>query len=551
MAGVTNRPRVREQFAAILRMRWLVFLHSLRTTQGKMELLSRIFLGGVAVIAGLGGMFGFGAGAFYFSSHNQFERLALLLWPVMLIWQLFPVVSTTFSGSVDSTNLVRFPLSYRSYFLIQLIEGFLGPSSLVPCLWLLGMTTGIALGNMAMLPVAVAVLTAFGVVNLLLSRMVMSWVERWMAQRRTREIFGLVFFLLMMSIQFIGPTIERLDGVTEKHKQDTVRILQQVSSVQKVLPPGSTAEALAGVAKHEFGASAFYFSLLCGCGAAFGWLLGARLRKQYRGESLSEVEHKRESKAGQGSKAGWDVFGCPGPVAAMFEKEIRYLSRSGQMLLALLSPLFIVVLFRFQGEHGNPFMRTSTRAFQVGAAFAVMSTMNMFQNSFGGDGGGVQLLYAAPVRFRDVILGKNLAHAMVGIVEIAAVATLLAFFGLIPSIGVVSSTLVAVVFAIVSLATVGNLLSLYVPKKVDFGKFNRQQGSPVAVVGSMLGIFGIFGVAALVLYVAPILGSIWISTAVMSFFAVLAIIAYFIVLGRVDEIAMLRREKLLQEVCRA
>jgi len=34
-------------------------------------------------------------------------------------------------------------------------------------------------------------------------------VERWLAQRRTREIFGILLFLIMISFQFTGPAIER------------------------------------------------------------------------------------------------------------------------------------------------------------------------------------------------------------------------------------------------------------------------------------------------------------------------------------------------------
>ncbi len=546
MAGV-NRPRVREQFSAILQMRWLVFIHSLRTTQGKMELFSRIVFGGMAVMAGLGGAIGFSTGAYYFASRGDFEKFAFLLWPVMLFWQLFPVMTTAFSGTVDTTALVRFPLSYRSYYLIQLVEGLIGPTALIPCLWLAGITVGLAFGNPMMLPAGIVVLLLFGLVNLLLSRMVMSWVERWMAQRRTREIFGLIFFLLMMSFQFIGPAIDRIDT---NHRREAKVVAQRLAAVQKPLPPGAATEIMVGLAKGKPASGALYFCVLGAYGAVFTSMLGIRIRAQYRGENLSDGVRKEKAKTDRRLKFGWDIFGLPGPMAAMFEKELRYLSRSGQMLLALLSPLLLMVLFRFQTEHGNPLMRTSSRAFQVGAALAIMSTMNMFQNSFGGDAGGLQLLYAAPVRFRNIVLGKNLAHAAVGFFELAVIFLTLSLFGMIPSLDIVASTLAAFLFALISLATVGNLLSLYMPKKMDWGKFNRQQGSPVAVLVSMFGIASIFGLSALILFFSPWLGGTWIATALMLILACAAAAAYFLVLNRVDSIALSRREKLLEEVCR-
>ena len=37
--------------------------------------------------------------------------------------------------------------------------------------------------------------------------MVFAWVERWLAQRRTREIMGVLFFLSIISLQLVGPLI--------------------------------------------------------------------------------------------------------------------------------------------------------------------------------------------------------------------------------------------------------------------------------------------------------------------------------------------------------
>ena len=101
------------QLAAIANLRWRLFINSLRTTRGKLEFLSRGLVSLAFLLGGLGGCFGMAAGAFYFLSAGKPELLALLLWPVFFFWQVFPLMATAFTNNPDSSNLLRFPLSYR------------------------------------------------------------------------------------------------------------------------------------------------------------------------------------------------------------------------------------------------------------------------------------------------------------------------------------------------------------------------------------------------------------------------------------------------------
>src|SRR5713226_1576845 len=80
----------RGQFAAIARVRWRLFVNSLRTLRGRLEMVSRIIIALAFAAGGLGGAFGLGAAAWAFVSDGSVEWLALLLWVVFLFWQLFP-----------------------------------------------------------------------------------------------------------------------------------------------------------------------------------------------------------------------------------------------------------------------------------------------------------------------------------------------------------------------------------------------------------------------------------------------------------------------------
>ena len=54
-------------------------------------------------------------------------------------------------------------------------------------------------------------LLLFAIFNILLARTIFTWVERWLAQRRTREILGVIFLFVIISFQFIGPLVRHLD----------------------------------------------------------------------------------------------------------------------------------------------------------------------------------------------------------------------------------------------------------------------------------------------------------------------------------------------------
>src|SRR5260370_22386940 len=123
------------QLAAIANLRWRLFINSLRTTRGKLEFLSRGLVSLAFLLGGLGGCLVMAAVAFYFLSAGKPEWLALLLWAVLFFWQVFPVMATAFTNNPDSSDLLRFPLSYRSYFLVRLAYGSFDIAPALGSMW--------------------------------------------------------------------------------------------------------------------------------------------------------------------------------------------------------------------------------------------------------------------------------------------------------------------------------------------------------------------------------------------------------------------------------
>jgi len=560
VAGLSSAV-ARGQFAAIAQVRWQLFVNSLRTIRGRLEMVSRVMLGFGLTMGGLGGAFGLAAASYYFTSHDQTEWLALLLWVIFLFWQLFPVVATAFTETFDSSNLLRFPLSYPSFFMVRLVYGSLDPATALGGLWLFGIWMGVTVADHRLFVPAGLALLVFALANILLARMVFAWVERWLAQRRTREIMGILFFFLIISFQFIGPLMARFGG---KRHPDAARLTVFLLPLERLLPPGLAASALTHFSQGDFAAGLAFFGLLCAYTIAFFWFLNVRMLAQYRGENLSEAAAlaapSRLAKPGSKQKLavrlGWNVPGVPGPVAAIFEKEFRYLSRSGPMIFTLIMPLVILLIFRLSPGKSGPgsegfFVRAPDFAFPVGAAYALLMLTNLIYNNFGADGAGVQFYFVSPVRFRDIVLAKNLVHATILAFEMILVWTAVCFIYRPPSFYYTVTTIAGVLLAAPANMAVGNLLSIYTPKKFDFGTFGRQRAANTTAFASIGVQAAVFGIGALSFLLAYVLHKLWIATVLLLGLAAIAFVCYAIVLNRVDRIALDRRETLISELSRA
>jgi hypothetical protein len=330
--------------SAIAWLRWRLFLNALRTTQGKLELLSRILVSIAFSILGLGGAFGMVFLGFFSLSQGKLQLLALFLWIIFFFWQIFPVMASAFTSNSDSSDLLRFPLSYRSYFLVRLAYGAFDPASAIGILWTFGILVGVSFAKPALLPWAMLVLLAFATFNLLFMQMIFAWVERWLAQRRTREIMGILFILLMLSFQLIGPLAGHFG---KRERPELQRVVEWVGLVQGILPPGLAADAIVQGIYPQWGTALSSLALLSAFVLVIAYGLHIRLWAQYRGENLNEVPAASTLRRDRQLRIGWKLPGLSTPVAAVFEKEIRYLLRSGPMMLTFIMPIFMLLVFRF------------------------------------------------------------------------------------------------------------------------------------------------------------------------------------------------------------
>ena len=237
---------------------------------------------------------------------------------------------------------------------------------------------------------------------------------------------------------------------------------------------------------------------------------------------------------------------------AVFEKELRYLGRSGPMLLTLITPVIMLAVFGLGPAHNGAFLKRSPDlSYPVGVGYALILLTNLVYNNFGADGGGVQFFLASPVRFRTIVFGKNLAHLtiLLGEMIILWISVSLMFYP--PTLWITLTTFVAVLFAAPLNLAVGNLLSLYSPKRVDFGTFGRQRASQVTVLLSLLMQAVVMGCCVAVFVVARQAHRPGLAIMLFLLLAGIALTLYVVSLNWTNRLAESRRETLVSELCRA
>ncbi len=547
-----NTEVISGQIPAIAQLRWRMFVNGLRSRRGKMELASRVLISSAIT---LGGLIGFATAigvSWLLVSEGKTQFLPLVLWPIFLFWQFFPVMSTAFTNNPDSSDLLRYPLAYRSYFFIRMVYGYVDPASILGSIFLIGVLIGITAAKPLLFPWALVVLVTFGLFNLLLMQMIFAWIERWLAQRRTREILGVLFILFMLSFQLVGPAVQKLNG---KSHPELRRDFEIATQVQRLFPPGLAAEAIARMFHAQLLSGIAFLSVLLALSLVVGVLLHLRIHAQFRGENLSEAAARPATAQPQKRQIGWELPGFSESVAAVFEKETRYLARSGPMLLTLVMPMFMLVIFRLGPmnamRHSSALTRTPDMAFPGAAAYALLILTNLVYNSFGGDGGGIQFFYAAPATFRQIVLGKNLSHAAVLVANAGLAWIAVDYLYGPPHLAVTVATIAGLFFAAPLNFTAGNLLSLYAPKKRDFSTFGRQNVSQTTVLASFGMQAVMVGVGVGVFALARLYNNLWIATVLFLILSAISIPVYLVILRQLDDLALQKRETLISELCRA
>jgi len=541
----------RRQYSAIIWMRFRMLTNSVRSVQGAFEFSAK----GVAFIIycmmGLGLGVGLGGGAYSLVKTAHFQYLPALFWTVFLVWQVVPVALASFQEQFDLSTLLRFPVSFGSFYMLSIAFGLVDVPAILGSICCLGIWVGITLARPALWGWMALILAVYAVFNILLGRAVLAWVDKWLAKRKTREIVSALFLLLMLSLQLLNPALHEQRHQRHGHHgpppngQDMLDELpkwtKSAMAVEPWLPPGLAADSVLRIAENQ---TRLVVVSLGGLGAYIlvaAAVLGLRLRAEYAGERLSEAPAARRRTA-EDSK--WLLDGS-GPIAAVVEKELRIVPRSMPLLFAMGAPLLTVLVISSVLKNTNDTGRPFTWAFPLCVCYALLGFTQMIFNNLGSEGTGIQMLFLSPTPMRTVLLAKNLLHGTLFCI-VAFLAAVFAAFRLgWPDATLAATTAAWVLFAVPANLTVGNLLSITMPYRVNLGRLSRQRGSQASALVSMLIQLMVIGCGVAVTELCTFFGRRWEAIPTLLVLAGIATVVWFRALSHADSLANRNRENLI------
>jgi len=143
LGGGVFGPVARAQYGALAQLRWQMLSNGLRFRKGALELgvrtLGFLIYGFTGVVLGAG----LGFGAYVLTASHEWRYVPLLFWATFVLWQMIPVMMASFQEQFDLGSLLRFPVSFGSFFLLYAVFGLADISTILGGLCCLGIWVGI------------------------------------------------------------------------------------------------------------------------------------------------------------------------------------------------------------------------------------------------------------------------------------------------------------------------------------------------------------------------------------------------------------------------
>jgi ABC-2 type transport system permease protein len=165
----------------------------------------------------------------------------------------------------------------------------------------------------------------------------------------------------------------------------------------------------------------------------------------------------------------------PDPLAALVEKELRTFARIPRFRMAYaMSCIFGIVVFLPMLRNPRPDSFFVRNALPLMALYGLLMLGPItYWNALGFDRAAAQGYFCWPVRFRDALMAKNIAVAMLLIPQILMIAIVSRAAHLPSSFGKVCETIVVILIASLYWFAMGNICSVRIPRAMDPEKMNQ------------------------------------------------------------------------------
>ena len=564
------------QLLAIAWMRWRMFANGFvrRSTSPRQvvglifTVLLRLLIWPIFSLMAIGPAAGAGFLAWRAIAHHHPQSLIPLLAGVAIFWQFVAVNGVSMAAtlaSFDPASLLRFPLRFGRYLVLRLALGLLTPSTIIGCLALFAAAVGVGIAEPSLTPAAFLVLGVYAAMNIFFSRMIAVWLERWLATRRAREIFGALMALVIVGFQFLNFNARHIAHSPNQTSNNwLLTFLSGTYHFLNWLPPGFAAQSIL-LGAHPLTSLPTLlaeFAALLLWTAAFFAAFAFRLHKQFLGEYLAEGAprvtpapriHPQPSLAApaavfnqQPATNNEQLFSPT--VAACLRKEWVYLRGNGSQIISMLTPLIFVFLFaRGMLAHHPAYLLAGS------VGYVLLGPLATLYNIFGADGAGTQLYLLAPVRLRDVILAKNIASLAWLILESALAWGLVSVLATAPiPFATQISTVFWIVFMLFANLALGTLRSIQAPRKIAIAQARRVRNPSASKTSGLIVLAILFGSMLLQLPVTLLCQHFhnpWLAAVIFAPLAAAAVAVYALLLSSADHLILTHRDTFAQDLC--
>lgn len=543
-------PHLTEQLRLVAWLRWRSLRNGLRNKNRRLDLLGIIVSGLFSSVLVIGITIALFFGTKYIFDQHHENYVGLIFLGLLAWWQLFPILMAGFAPQFSFKSLLRFPLNFSAFYLIGLAYGLADAAAVAAVIWMGAMIAGTLASQASAAPAMLVVCILFSALNVTMERLLGAWLEKLLSKRRSREALFGMFILFMVSLQFLNPLIQ-------KHGDEVKSAIHTVLPYLWLLPSSFAGDFVARASEGQWSGGLLQLTGLTVYVLIFSVLLWRRYAKLYAGEEISEGIAPTEKAIRMESDAvdASDSLGfLPPQVGAVLRKELLYLKRNTFLLFSvILSPVIAMVVVTQLAKPGVEGARSnfSPDMFFPGMmAYLVLILIAPSYNSFAHESRGIQTYFMSPVRFREVLLGKNLMTVVIVFVELVLCVILVGVRVGFPSAPVLFATLMAMIFSVVGQLTIANWSSISFPKKMDFGKMHGQRNSGMSVF-LMFGVQLVLGgVSALILFSGRWTDSPWLPAQLFTVLAAAAIGGYSGSLNSLTKLAEVKKEVLIETLCR-
>ena len=468
---------------------------------------------------------------------------------VYLVWATVPL-SMGSSRQFDPGNLLLYPISLRKLFAVDVISEVVNIPSIfaIPSILAVGIGAGLAQKRLTIGLFVAVCAVVFGIV---LAKWVSTSAASLFKKKRSRAE-GLL--ALIGAVAGLGGVLFAQVAPLLFHRMESISALRWT-------PPGAIAIALtSGLQAGRYLELVLAVATIGAYTAAFLVITFWLARKAVLGGGKRRRRVVTSTPERSDVYTGWNYPFASQQVAAVLEKELKYLMRNAQLRMMAAMPLILIVIRimnqrTMKSSSAGPDQSGFVRELMIygeglivagGILYVFLILTGVSCNLFAFESGGMRTLVLSPVSRTKILLGKNIATTFVtAILCIALLMINEVVFRDITRGALLFASLSFLIYAPL-MAVMGNWLSIRFPKRMKFGTRLNVSGTVGLLLIPMIMLLALPPVAAVA--AGFVTQNLLVEYATLATLAVLAIGLYLLMLKAQGDLLQQKERDILAVV---